>query len=319
MAGLQPFSLANVLSNAASIQGQRIDNKLRNLQLQQASDPNSLQNQLIQARIADLNNADGAGLGTVNPRDFTAASIARFQESGNFNDLERFIAPKSPIRVDRGDAIELYSPTTNELLVRLPKELAPNQTPEAAADIVTAQNLANLDPDTGRAAIETSVVTAREQAQAAAAEKAQQKKNEKAANVYKKGMRNLYSGLSGAKMTGQVLGRLPAFTSPDQVADNAKAIMLPILKAAVREKGEGVFTDKDAEAILALIPDRISNKAAIPPIMSNVNDYMSATFGIEIDLSEIGIPKVISTQAEHDALPDGAVYIYEGQEFTKGQ
>lgn len=53
MAGLQPFSLAQVLSNAAGIQGQRMNNKLAELQFQQASDPNSLQNQLTKAKIAE--------------------------------------------------------------------------------------------------------------------------------------------------------------------------------------------------------------------------------------------------------------------------
>lgn len=331
MAGLQPFSLANVLSNAANIQGARIDNKLRNLQLQQASDPNSLQNRLAQAELNRLNNlaqGGGAGFGlspVYTMDDEGKVSAYQLSDTAGVGPRPVEFAPgqqvlTGPVNViDTKTHREVRDRFTNELIARIPINNL-----DAALDTEAGKLQAQLDPAQGKAAVETAVVTAREEAQAQAEQKAQEKKNEKAANVYKQGMKNLYKGLSGAKMTGQLMGRMAPFTAPDQVADNAKAIMLPILKQAVRQKGEGVFTDKDAEAILALIPDRINNQAAIAPIMSNVNDYMSATFGIDIDLSELGIPidgevKTITNQTEYDSLPDGASYIYEGVEYIKGQ
>jgi len=56
----------------------------------------------------------------------------------------------------------------------------------------------------------------------------------------------------------------------------AKAMMLPILKGIVREAGEGVFTDADARAVLALIPDRVIDEDARDQIFANIDAFIES-------------------------------------------
>lgn len=137
-AGLQPFSLGNVLAQAEGIKGARIKNAL-------LQDPNSLQNQLMQAQVDAARGAGGIDIGTVNPRDFTAESIKKFRQTGDFNQLQRYNAPKAAIRIDAGDAWEMYHPITNDLLKRIPKQLGPDKTLDYIGDAATTKAQATAD------------------------------------------------------------------------------------------------------------------------------------------------------------------------------
>lgn len=76
------------------------------------------------------------------------------------------------------------------------------------------------------------------------------------------GFDNLGSALGATGQTGKIFGNLPAITSGAQIADNAKAILLPIMKGVWRGAGEGVFTDKDQETLEAMFPSRDMNPDA---------------------------------------------------------
>jgi hypothetical protein len=134
MAGLAPFDLGNTLGTIEQIKGARLGNSLR-------------QQQLSQNALA----GGGVDIGMVNPRDFTAQSIDRFKQTGDFNVLERYSPPKSAIKVDRGDAWDFYNPITNELINSVPKNLPPEkQIPYIEESARTkAQASADVDLDMG--------------------------------------------------------------------------------------------------------------------------------------------------------------------------
>jgi len=160
-----PINLGNILQQGEAIQGAR----LNNLRIGQALDPNSPQNQLLNLQVEARrlenkvlqNPSSSANIGTVNPRDFTAGSISNFQETGDFNALERFTPPKSPFRVDTGDAIEFYSGGPDNTLLRtIPKSLAPkdelSHIESAAAARATGSSGVELETKPAIAAAETS-------------------------------------------------------------------------------------------------------------------------------------------------------------------
>lgn len=70
------------------------------------------------------------------------------------------------------------------------------------------------------------------------------------------GFDNLGTALGATGQTGKIFGNLPALTTSAQLADQAKAILLPVMKGVWRSAGEGVFTDKDQEALEAMFPTR---------------------------------------------------------------
>ena len=70
------------------------------------------------------------------------------------------------------------------------------------------------------------------------------------------GFDNLGTALGATGQTGKIFGNLPAVTTGAQLADNAKAILLPLMKGVWRGAGEGVFTDKDQETLERMFPSR---------------------------------------------------------------
>lgn len=80
-------------------------------------------------------------------------------------------------------------------------------------------------------------------------------------NLYQVARDGLVQALEGAR-TGPVAGRLPAMQAADQNADSAVASMAPVLKQLFRSAGEGVFTDKDQQMLLDMMPTRAMLPAA---------------------------------------------------------
>ena len=70
------------------------------------------------------------------------------------------------------------------------------------------------------------------------------------------GFDNLGTALGATGQTGKIFGNLPAVTTGAQLADNAKAILLPLMKGVWRGAGEGVFTDKDQVTLERMFPSR---------------------------------------------------------------
>lgn len=86
-------------------------------------------------------------------------------------------------------------------------------------------------------------------------------------------VQNLEKNLLGTT-TGFFAGLLPAISDDQQLADQAIAQMAPTLKNIFREAGEGVFTDKDQELLLAMIPDRQTNPAVVAQAIKSINDIV---------------------------------------------
>lgn len=108
----------------------------------------------------------------------------------------------------------------------------------------------NLEPRVAGA-----VTAAKNEADAMASAVGTKKSNSAAWAIYESGIKNLGSSL-GKTSTGPISGRMPAITANAQTAEGAVAVMAPILKQMFRASGEGIFTDKDQELLLKMVPDR---------------------------------------------------------------
>lgn len=85
--------------------------------------------------------------------------------------------------------------------------------------------------------------------------------------------------------TGPVLGRLPAFSGAQQTADGAVAAIAPVLKQLFRTAGEGTFTDKDQQLLLAMVPTRADRPEARDAKIANIDAIVRAKLGIEPETS----------------------------------
>jgi hypothetical protein len=107
-------------------------------------------------------------------------------------------------------------------------------------------------------------------------------KKEQAWNLYETGMSGLRSGLEGAR-TGPRTGRLPAVTAAQQTAEGGIAAMAPILKQLFRVSGEGVFTDKDQQLLLDMVPKRTDLPEARDAKIANIDNIVRAKLGLPAD------------------------------------
>lgn len=105
----------------------------------------------------------------------------------------------------------------------------------------------------------------------------------------------------GNTATGRVVGLLPAITSSQQIADQAIAIMAPVLKNIFRESGEGVFTDKDQQILIDMIPDRGSNPDTIAYAIKMINDLVAAKLNQPTTTMQIPTPSAGSQVLRFDA------------------
>lgn len=119
---------------------------------------------------------------------------------------------------------------------------------------------------------ETAVTARAEQANAS-------RSNGAAARVYEQGMAGAMQGLAGAS-TGPVVGRLPALTADQQIAEGGVSAMAPVLKQMFRTAGEGSFTDKDQDLLMAMLPTRKDSPEARDVKAANVDDIVRAKLGM---------------------------------------
>lgn len=99
--------------------------------------------------------------------------------------------------------------------------------------------------------------------------------NGSAARVYEQGMSGVYQGMQGTS-TGPVVGRLPAMTTEQQIAQGSVAAMAPVLKQMFRVAGEGTFTDKDQDLLMQMVPTRTDTPEAREAKMANVDNIVRA-------------------------------------------
>lgn len=119
------------------------------------------------------------------------------------------------------------------------------------------------------------------------------------------GFSALESALGGTGQTGKIFGNLPAITTSAQIADNAKALLLPIMKGVFRGAGEGVFTDKDQETLEAMLPTRNMTAEAAAQALDSVKMLVSLKLqNPKFDISAYGRSGVGSNQMGGSNTPD---------------
>lgn len=91
----------------------------------------------------------------------------------------------------------------------------------------------------------------------------------------------LLSGLSGTE-TGPLVGRIPAVTTGQQVGEGAVAAIAPVLKQIFRAAGEGIFSDKDQELLLRMVPTRTDHPEARKAKLENIDNIISAKLGMPV-------------------------------------
>lgn len=170
----------------------------------------------------------GAKIGTYNPRDYTVDSFSKFAESGNPADLERFTEKT----IDIGG---------------VPYQKMDDGTYKA---VTTAPTVA-----ANKALITKAVEKAKASVKAVVDSAAGKKSNEVAWGVYDTGMRNLADAMSETT-TAPGMAWMPAVTANQQIAEGAVSVMAPVLKQMFRASGEGVFTDKDQQMLMGMVPTR---------------------------------------------------------------
>jgi hypothetical protein len=147
----------------------------------------------------------------------------------------------------------------------------------------TAQRGQDISAETTRRGQDITADTARE-GQAARVDADQAKKSgevKKTLDMYVSARDGLLVGLGGSD-TGPIAGRMPAFTSAQQIAEGGVSAMAPVLKQLFRVAGEGTFTDRDQEMLLNMVPTRADNPAARKAKMENIDRIVAAKLGMEV-------------------------------------
>lgn len=99
-----------------------------------------------------------------------------------------------------------------------------------------------------------------------------------ALDVYRTARTGLMEGLAGSS-TGPIMGRIPAVTSAQQIAQGGVAAMAPVLKQMFRSAGEGTFTDRDQQLLLDMVPTRTDTPEAAKAKIANIDRIVEAKLG----------------------------------------
>jgi hypothetical protein len=193
--------------------------------------------------------------------------------------------------------------------------------PQIAAETARAEETAKADVRLKKEPLITSAVAdATAEAKARADEAKRVKTNQAAWDVYDTAIRNLTDKLSGTT-TGPGMDWIPAVTANAQAAEGAIAAIAPVLKQLFRSAGEGIFTDKDQELLLRMIPTRRTLPAARDAQFRAIDGIVRAKLGVEAPAqppsAAPGVIPTVNTQAEYDALPSRAFFIEDGKRYRK--
>lgn len=118
--------------------------------------------------------------------------------------------------------------------------------------------------------VKGAVNTAVAQATLAGDAAEENRSNARALEIYNVAIKGLSSAL-GDTFTGPVVGLMPAITAKQQIADGAVAAIAPVLKQLFRASGEGIFTDKDQELLLRMVPTRTDEPEARASKLLNID------------------------------------------------
>jgi hypothetical protein len=123
---------------------------------------------------------------------------------------------------------------------------------DPSKNVTLAPETAVATAEAGRAAGDA---TARAEVAATAEQKKELVANQRTLEVWNVAKQGLVNALSGTS-TGPLEGRIPAVTAGQQIAEGAVASVSPVLKQLFRSAGEGVFTDRDQQLLLDMVPTR---------------------------------------------------------------
>lgn len=126
--------------------------------------------------------------------------------------------------------------------------------------------------------VERAVEYARGQATAVLERAGNDRSNARALAVYDAGIKSLAEKM-GLTTTGPAVGIFPAVTANAQAAEGAVAIMAPILKQLFRVSGEGVFTDRDQQLLLDMVPTRKDHPEARTAKLEMIDAVVRAKLG----------------------------------------
>lgn len=285
-------------------------------QLEQAAGNPQAQQQLIEQRILDVQARGG------NPRDTASLLQATPEQRQRFARTVQLAAlsPKERLEIAKGGKTGLASAKTEILPDGSVIQALPNgevQVKDPSGQVVTGQDRLNVlkasqqfaisqkreeaeisvDAETKKAAakagvnlkakpeIEAAVKSAVDEVKKLSEIAEEKRSNEVVFNTYKTAMKGLVDSLTGTD-TGPFVGLLPAITSNQQIAEGAVAAMAPVLKSLFRSAGEGTFTDKDQELLVAMVPTRKDSPAARKAKIENIDAIVRSKLGFSAGTEE---------------------------------
>lgn len=148
-------------------------------------------------------------------------------------------------------------------------------------------------------AVEAAVADAIAISKAKADQYAENRSNKRALEVYNTAMQGLSSAMESA-YTGPIQGLIPALTADAQTADGAVAAMAPVLKQMFRAAGEGVFTDRDQQLLLDMVPTRKDHPETRAAKIKNIDALVMAKLGNTAD-----------AEPSQTAPPEGGVLVQD--------
>lgn len=203
----------------------------------------------------------GSGIGNYQPGDYTPASWAKFLNSKDPEDLERYQTPRQE-----------FSPSFQNVTRTLP-------------DGSTQQG--TFDTRTGTYDWKGEVVPPGTTSRTNAAAKAEgtitgtRTGNAPTAYAaYQSAVQSLSKAMDQTA-TGPLAGRVPALTANQQIAEGAEATMAPILKQLFRNAGEGTFTDQDQALLMNMVPKRTDHPEARKAKLEMIDGVVKAKLGIQ--------------------------------------
>ena len=173
-------------------------------------------------------------------------------------------------------------------------------------EMVAERERQKLEAQKGlKADVAAEVELAKGQAKEDVKKQVKQEKDKTTYKVFTTALDGLSQALGATSLTGPLLGRLPAATTSAQIAEGAKAIMLPTLKNIFREAGEGTFTDADQKALEQLLPRRGQTKEAQVAQIEAIEKIVKAKLNIP-EAKEGGQMMIDANGNRAIVYPDGS-------------
>jgi len=131
--------------------------------------------------------------------------------------------------------------------------------------------------------------TETEQKKVDAKNAALERETDKTLGAFDEGMRAV-SKAFGEATTGPVVGMFPTISEAGQDLNSSVASLAPLLKGLFRTAGEGTFTDKDQELLLAMVPNEKMDKGPAQNAINRIYSIVYQKMGRELKPEDI--PKI---------------------------